>query len=106
MENMDGRGLKPTTIYMLIKTRNGFFPFDLIWNFVTFLWYGILPPVFFPLLLAVKGFEILKTRKVFLRNKRTEQAVKLLCAHGGSVGGENLPLKIEVEAGKRSCLGF
>lgn len=29
-------------------------PFDLIWNFVTFLWYVILPPVFFSLLLAIK----------------------------------------------------
>lgn len=32
--------------------------------------------------------------------------MKLLCAHGGSVGGENLPLKIEVDGGKLSSLGF
>lgn len=62
--------------------------------------------MFFPLLLAVKVFEILKMRKVFLRTKRTEEAVKLLCAHSGSVGGENLPLKIDVEAGKMASLGF
>lgn len=29
-------------------------PFELMWNFVSFLWYVILPPVFFSLLLAVK----------------------------------------------------
>lgn len=73
---------------------------------MTFLWYGILPPVFFPLLLAVKVFEILKMKEGFLRNKRTEQAVKLLCAHGGSVGGENLPLKIEVDEENYPALGF
>lgn len=29
----------------------------------------------------------------------------MLCVHGGSVGGENLPLKIEVEAGRNSFMG-
>lgn len=79
--------------------------FDLIWNFVTLLWMAFYPPVFSPLLLAVKVFEILKI-KVFLWNKRTQQAVKLLCVHGGSVGRENLPLKIQVKAGRNAAYGF
>lgn len=59
VENVGSRGLRSTTIYMLMKTRNASPPhtpplFDLIWNFVTFLWYVILPPVFFSLLLAIK----------------------------------------------------
>lgn len=70
---------------------------SLVWHFT--------PLCFSPLLLAVKVFEIFKM-KVFLWNKRTQQAVKLLCVLGGSVGRENLPLKIQVKAGRNLAYGF
>lgn len=76
VENLDGRRLGSTTIYMLMKTRNALFsPFDLIWNFVTFLWYVILPPCVILIVVSCKNsLKFLKWRVSFM-NRRAEDTL-------------------------------
>lgn len=95
VENVGSRRLRSTTIYMLMKTRNASPPptpptFDLIWNFVTFLWYVILPPVFFSLLLAIKTLWNSQNKGRFLSGTGGQRTSceTALCSQWISWGGK------------------